>query len=228
MLRFICLLLFVALAGCAAGHKELYELPPAGVTATAMPADLSGSWERDYSRGIDANRTLQAMFRGLGPSLQDRNYPGRTGSAMSQRQVQQLIEMAQFTDEITSYDVLTITQDDYEISIEREEDYDMLCSFFDGTAKGVNSPYGEEVCGWDGRQLVSNLALPDGLLIQHRFTISADRDHLRVTTTVANREIRTPFTLERYYRRFTPSESSFNCIETLSMKRVCSTGPITP
>ena len=104
----------------------------------------------------------------------------------------------------------------------------MLCEFYDGVAKGTTSDYGAEVCGWDGDQLVSHLILPDGLIVIHRFTLSPNKKNMRVTTTVSSSTARVPFTLNRFYMRFEPPSSEFNCIETLSMKRVCSTGEIVP
>ena len=74
--------------------------------------------------------------------------------------------------------------------------------------------------------LVSHLSLPGGLRITYRFTMSADRQHLRVITTVNSKESRVPFTLQRFYTKFDRPAPAFNCIETLSMKRVCSTGEL--
>lgn len=70
--------------------------------------------------------------------------------------------------------------------------------------------------------------LPGGLTITSHFTMSADRNYLRVVTTAKSSATRTPFTLHRYYIRFEAPPNAFNCIETLSMKRVCSTGEIEP
>ena len=73
---------------------------------------------------------------------------------------------------------------------------------------------------------MSHLVLPDGLQVTHRFTISEDRQQLRVVTTVSSSTARVPFTLQRFYRKFERLPPDFNCIETLTMKRVCSTGEI--
>ena len=104
----------------------------------------------------------------------------------------------------------------------------MMCEFYDGVAKGTTSSYGAEVCGWDGNQLVSHLVLPDGLIISHRFALSADSRNMRVTTTVSSSTSSVPFTINRFYMKFNRPPSKFNCMETLSMKRVCSTGEIVP
>ena len=198
----------------------------------AMPVDFSGSWERDYSRGDDVNGVLGGLFYRLNRQAAQRN-PGdpRLGSAtpgISERESSSILALARLAELITRLDVLTIAQNEYEISIERKDDFTMLCEFYGGVAKGTTSDYGSEVCSWDGDQLVSHLILPDGLNISHRFAISADRNHLRVATTVSSSATRVPFTLTRFYMKFDPPTSEFNCIETLSMKRVCSTGEIVP
>jgi hypothetical protein len=198
-----------------------------------MPVDFSGSWERDYSRGEDVQGALNSIFRERQRSVQQQQQfpPGPGGNVrtgLSQREANALVALARLVQEITKPDVLTISQDDYEVRVARKDDFAMSCSFYDGIAQGTNSPYGTEVCNWDGESLISHLVLPDGLLISHHFTISADGNYLRVITTASSGATRTPFTLHRYYMRFEAPPRAFNCIETLSMKRVCSTGEIKP
>ena len=139
-----------------------------------------------------------------------------------------LLALARLAELITRPDVLTISQNQNEISIERKDDFAISCAFYNGVAKGTNNSYGTEICGWDGEQLVSNLVLPDGLQVTHRFTVSRDGEQLRVVTTLSSSSSRVPFTLRRFYSKFREPASEFNCIETLSMKRVCSTGEIVP
>ena len=199
--------------------------------AGGMPADLSGSWERDYSRSDDAQAVLNGMIRKLTRPLPEPGLPNRRGVNNTPSPTQNLtkvVALAKLAELITRPDVLTISQDEYEISIARKDDFAMLCEFYDGYAKRTASDYGTEVCNWDGRQLVSHLILPDGLLVTHRFTMSADGLNLHVATTVSSSGTRTPFTLNRVYMKFDAPESDFNCVETLSMKRVCSTGEIFP
>ena len=62
----------------------------------------------------------------------------------------------------------------------------------------------------------------------YRFAISEDGKELRVITTVASDTARLPFTLSHYYWKFEKAAPKYQCIETLSMKRVCSTGEIEP
>jgi len=195
-----------------------------------IPVDFSGSWERDYSRGDDIDTTLRYMYRQMTRAMADPN-TSRRGPPMpsvSQRDVDSIVALARMAEMITRPDVLTISQDEYQIVVAREDDFSMTCEFYDGVAKSTASDYGTEVCGWSGLQLVSNLILPDGLLVTHRFAISPNGHNLHVRTTVSSSTSRNPFTVNRYYMKFDPPESKFNCIETLSMKRVCSTGEINP
>jgi hypothetical protein len=191
-----------------------------------MPVDLSGSWERDYSRGDDAQAVLNSMLRRISRPAPDTSYPG--SAAQPAPDLSKIVALARLAELITRPDVLTITQSDYEISIARKDDFSMLCEFYEGYAKRTQSDYGTEVCNWNGNRLESHLILPDGLLVSHRFTISANGQNLHVSTTVSSGASRTPFTLNRVYMKFDAPESDFNCVETLSMKRVCSNGEIVP
>ena len=192
-----------------------------------MPADLSGSWERDYSRGDDVNQVLRDIYYYLSRTSADRAYTTRPAPVQpSPTAMQSIRALARLAELITRPQVLTISQNDREITVDRKDDFSLLCAFYDGVARGTESAYGTEVCGWDGDQLVSYLVLPDGLQVTHRFTVSADRQQLRVVTTVSSNTARVPVTLSRFYRKFERLPPDFNCIETLSMKRVCSTGEI--
>lgn len=192
-----------------------------------MPVDFSGSWERDYSRGDDVNQVLRDIYYYLSRTSADRAYTTRPGPVQpSANAMASISALARLAEHITRPQVLTISQNEYEITVDRKDDFALLCAFYDGVAKGTESDYGTEICGWDGDQLVSHLVLPDGLQVTHRFTISTDRQQLRVITTVSSSTARVPFTLSRFYKKFERLPPDFNCIETLSMKRVCSTGEI--
>lgn len=187
-----------------------------------MPTDFSGSWERDYSRSDDVQGVLNSTLRRMYRPQPDSQYPAPS------QDPSRIVALARFAELITRPDILTIAQDEYEIKISRKDDFTMLCEFYDGYSKRTESDFGAEVCSWNGPQLVSHLVLPDGLLVSQRFTQSTDGKSLHVATTVASSATRAPFTLNRVYMKFEPPESDFNCIETLSMKRVCSTGEIEP
>lgn len=193
-----------------------------------IPVDFSGSWERDYSRGDEITGALQDAYYRLSRTLPDQQrYGGSPGPAPVPRsEMAAVFALAQLAELITRTDVLTISQNANEIRIDREGDFALLCAFYGGAAVGASSAYGSEICAWDSQDLVSSLDLPDGLQITHRFTISADRKQLRVVTTVASSTARVPVTVRRFFSKFDRPAPDFNCIETLSMKRVCSTGDI--
>lgn len=219
------LLLCVSIAACSSPRPVVDE--DMQRIEGPLPADLSGSWERNYARDDDVNAVLRATYNRLSRTIPDQQDPRSPGiAAPSARDVEALTALARLAELITRPDVLTISQNQNEVVIERKDDFAMLCAFYDGVAKGTDNAYGTEICGWDGKQLVSHLVLPDGLQVTHRFTISNDSRQLRVVTTLASSTSRVPFTLRRFYTKFRRPTSNFNCIETLSMKRVCSTGEI--
>ncbi len=222
----IIAVLCLVLTACAPPRKPVIDEYMMRIDGE-MPADLSGSWERDYSRGDDVNQVLRDIYYYLSRTSADRAYTTRPGPVQpSSRDMASVRALARLAELITRPQVLTISQNDSEITVDRKDDFSLMCAFYDGVAKGTDSDYGTEICGWDGNQLVSHLVLPDGLQITHRFDVSQDREQLRVITTVSSATARVPFTLRRFYRRFERLPPDFNCIETLSMKRVCSTGEI--
>jgi hypothetical protein len=226
MLRSLTILsIFLLLVACAPARPVIDEQMMK--LDGAMPADLSGSWERDYSRGDDVNQVLRDIYYYMSRTAEERAYTTRPGPVRpSSKDFEAITALARLAELITRPQVLTISQTDQEITVDRKDDFSLLCAFYDGIAKGTASDYGTEICGWDGDQLVSHLLLPDGLQVTHRFTVSGDRQQLRVVTTVSSSTARMPVTLSRFYKKFERLPPDFNCIETLSMKRVCSTGEI--
>ena len=195
----------------------------------AMPTDFSGSWERNYARDDQVNAVLREAYNRLARSVPDQRSPGPPGLATpSSKDTASLLALARLAEEITRPDELMISQNEHEISVARKDDFSLQCAFYDGVATGIENDYGTEICGWDGQQLVSILLLPDGLQVTHRFAISVDGLQMRIVTTVSSSSSRVPFTLRRFYSKYKRPSSGFNCIETLSMKRVCSTGEIKP
>lgn len=232
-MRFITVTICAAMvAACGSQEPRLDTTNP--TFAGNIPVDFSGSWERDYARSQDVQGALNAMYQDRQVQAmrqQQLNSNARIGPAnagLSRREIDGMMALARLVEEITRQDVLTISQDDYEIRIARKDDFTLSCSFYDGIAQGTDSPYGTEVCNWDGDDLISHLVLPDGLLISRRYTLSPDRSYLREITTASSSATRSPLVLHRYYIRFEAPPRAFNCIETLSMKRVCSTGEIQP
>ena len=224
MTRLRCLLILCLFVAACAREPVINE-EMASIPVGPMPADFSGSWQRNYARDDDLNAALAAAYDRLVRSIPDQRYAGGAGPAgPSSKDADALYALARLAELITRSDVLTIAQDDFEIRVDRKDDFSLLCAFYDGKAKTLESPYGVEACGWDGENLVSHLRLPDGVTVTHRFTMSADRVQLRVITTVDSSTSRVPFTLRRFYTKYERPAPAMNCVETLSMKRVCSTG----
>lgn len=193
-----------------------------------MPVDFSGHWQRNYARDDDVNREIQRTYDRL-RSRADQGFQGGPSVAgPSSGDVGALIALARLADEITRSDLLHIHQDDHGVRVDREDDFSLSCSFFNGMAEPTDSAFGSELCGWDGRNLVSLMRLPDGLDIVHRFTLSDDGAELRIVTTLTSTTSRTPFTLRRFYRKYDRPPGKLNCVETLSMKRVCTTAETGP
>jgi len=194
-----------------------------------LPADFSGSWERDWTRGNDVDGAFTIAYQQLARTTPDRQLDPDTGRSMpSQRDVNELVAAARLVEMITRPDLLTISQTEHEIRIERKDDYSLQCNFYNGMSKPLESGYGTEICGWDGDNLVSNLVLADKLQVTYRFTVSADRKQMRVMTTVKSPSARVPVTITHFYSRFDRLPPDYNCIETLSMKRVCGAGVAAP
>jgi hypothetical protein len=209
------------LSGCS--HEEVLPVEDIKYFQGAMPADFSGSWARDHARGDNINAVLQQAIWELGMT---RDRHGSIVPRATERDLSHLVPIARLAELITRHDELTISQSPHEILIERRDDFSLQCAFYDGVAKPLDSPFGREVCGWEGNRLISVNDFPDGLRVVHRFHTSEDRQELRVTTTVSSAQAPLPFTVSRFYWRVEKSPGRFACIETLSMKRVCSTGEL--
>ena len=186
-----------------------------------MPADFSGFWARDYARGDDILGVLQSAIYEIGKRNGHRD---AAGPVASERDVSRMVPLARLVELITRTDELTISQTEHEIFVERRDDFSLLCAFFDGVAKPTDSAFGKETCGWDGDRLISVQEFPDGLRVIHRFQTSKDRQQLRVTTTASSDTAPMPITVSRFFWRIQKRPGKFECIETLSMNRVCSTG----
>jgi hypothetical protein len=221
------LLLVLCCLVAACSHQSVVEIDESIRNYEgSIPVNFSGSWERDYARGDDISVALNRAFNRLGGSTRSSVYsndPRTNGPIISQRRADAIVALARLAEVITRQDVFTIEQNAHDISIERKDDYSMFCEFYNGTAKGSVTAYGSEVCGWEGDQFISHLVLPGGLLVSHLFTMGPDGQRMRVITTVASDAAGVPLILNRFYRKFEPSASRFNCVETLSMNRVCST-----
>ena len=210
----------ILLAACSTQEKFIL-IEDTKYFEGAMPTDFSGSWARDYARSDDINVELQKSMWALA-----RRRDGSTVPRVSDYDRAMLIPIARLAELITRPDELTISQSANEILVERRDDFSLHCAFFDGVAKPHESQFGREVCGWEGDRLISLNEFPDGLRVIHRFHTSEDRQELRVVTTITSKEAPMPFTITHFYRHFEKPPRKYQCIETLSMNRVCSTGEL--
>ncbi len=218
------------LAGCASAPVEK---GPRLQRENVQAVNFSGSWEMDYSLSDSTQDKLDVMARDLNRQAQRRaQSEGRrrpAGADMVMRNSagpnssSSVLGLARIADLITQSPLLEINQGRYKISVEREEDFSLTCEFYPGEMHKVETPFGTEICGWNGHQLVFELRLPEGLSIQHIITMGAAGQKLLIATTVLSSQVSFPFALNRVYNRFEPGENGFQCQETLTRGRVCTT-----
>lgn len=221
LLRMACVCAWLVFAGCASIEEQMPV-----VTEPPMAADISGAWERDFSRDDDVNATLQRAYRVLARSVSDQQRYGGGPSGLPSREAQSLLALARLVELITRPPVLRISQEDDRILVQREDDFSLSCDFNGQGTAIEQSVFGAEYCAWQGRDLVSLNTLAGGLRVEHRFTVSDNGQQLRVTTTATSPQSRTPFSLRRFYKKFSEPAPAYDCVETFSMKRVCSTGDL--
>jgi hypothetical protein len=188
------------------------------------PVDMSGNWELDYG----SSDNLQAQFNGLVRNLNRQPARGGNGErgavAVSNASREAILGLAQMAELVTQTQLMEIEQDRVSIRIEREDTFTLSCDYAQGMIQRADYGVGAERCFWDGNQLVFEIRLPEGLDIVHRFSASRDGESLAVVTTLYSSQVSTPFSLRRIYRRFDPRRSPYQCTETLTRGRVCTTG----
>ena len=199
---------------------------PAG--QAGAPVDFSGAWEMDYSQSDNIRDRYDMMIRELQRQAERR---ARGGMAQSNSSVslggvgggESLYALARMAEMITDVQLLDIDQDDLEISVKREGSFALDCEFHGGRLHTHETASGSELCGWDGHQLVFQVALPEGLRIVHRMTLGPEGQRLNIATTVQSQQVAYPFTVNRVYNRYDPESSGIRCKQTLTRGRVCTT-----
>lgn len=191
--------------------------------------DFSGSWEMDYGRSDNVEQQLRSIYNELRRDAERRARAGGGSNAGSinagadpSRTMARMIDLARMADYITASQVVTVEQGPNDIIIEREDNFALTCTFTDDTPEPVIDELGSELCGWDSHQLVFLTQLPDGLKINHRLTVSQDRQSLQITTTLNQSGSAASFTVNRVYYRFNPLPADYECEYTLSRGNVCS------
>lgn len=217
----------VLLSGCGSSPSKKAALQGDNTRAV----NFSGSWEMDYSQSDNTQEKLDSIIREMNRQAERRakgNMRQGSGSgividAAGTNSGSSIIGLVRLTDLITQAPLLEITQDDEQIRVKREQEFDLTCEFHPGKTHAVETPFGTEICGWNGHQLVFGLKLPDGLSMQHVMTMGAAGQKLNVATTVTSSQVSFPFTLNRVFNRFEPGDDGIRCEMTLTRGRVCTT-----
>jgi hypothetical protein len=216
----------LVLGACASTEP----VPDAPYTRNAT-VDFSGSWEIDYARSDDAERRLRTTLLQLTKSPDpysvrvDPAIGGARVAPPSEGSLNAVVALAQLAEEITRPQVLEIDQSVEEIEIDRgDETFALTCALFADRPEYEEGVLATELCGWDEDRLVFRASLPDGLSINHRFTLSPDGEQLHVATTLSAPGAAAVFTLNRFYNRFEPLPGRDGCRETLTRGRVCEYG----
>ena len=217
--RSIFLLGFLAcMAGCGSA--------PALETFSSQPvSDLSGDWEVDYAQSESIQTQINARFREVQREMrrrQDALEKGAKYQGRSVGDVDTLIALAKMTELVTEPSVLTIEQDQRWLRIERDSSFALTCRLDEQSGADV-SELGAEWCWWDGKQWHFAVQLPEGLVVEHRFVISEDRDALAHRTVISARGTGTQLEVMRVFTRYDNTNRGYRCIETLSKGLVCTT-----
>lgn len=222
----IFVLLSALLGGCASQPEVEHVLR--GENRQAV--DFSGSWELDYSQSDNIQEEFDSLVRDLRRQAERRQRgmnqgPGAGvvvggGGANSGVSV---VGLARMADLITQSPLLEVEQGEHKIRVKREENFSLVCEFHASQGQTVETPFGTEICGWNGHQLVFRMLLPEGLSIQHVMTMGASGQKLNIATTVVSDQVSYPFTLDRVYNRFVPGQSGYRCTITLTKGKVCTT-----
>ncbi|MEM9387437.1 MAG: hypothetical protein AAGA68_20445 [Pseudomonadota bacterium] len=186
--------------------------------------DLSGHWELDYERSDNVQRRLRSLLLRLqkgGYAVAD---PGGQGVTLSRSRgsLEALVGLAQLADEVTRSPVLEIAQTEFDIAVERDQDFALTCVFHPDRPLSQQGVMSSELCGWVNERLVFQTGLPDGLTIFHQFTLAPDGDQLHIATTLRGPGAASPFTVSRFYNRYEPlRQENEECSDTLTRGRVC-------
>jgi hypothetical protein len=230
MMSFIKQLVIIAVASIGGGLTgydcEAQKLQD----RNGKTVDFSGFWEMSYGESDNIQRELDRVVREMRRRAEQRSRNGGDtrsggitigGSDYDSRP--SIMGLAQMANMITQSQLLEVEQDEHEVSIKREQSFSLSCEFYGEYFHAVETPFGRETCGWDSHQLLFRILLPEGLSIQHRFTLGPSGQRLNVATTVVSDRVSTPFTLNRVYKRYEPGETGISCEQTLTRGKVCTT-----
>ncbi|MEZ5572385.1 MAG: hypothetical protein R3E64_10220 [Halioglobus sp.] len=228
--KLLCAALAISALLPACGAPAVRKATLQGDNVKAV--DFSGSWEMDYGQSDNVQQKVDSLVRELNreaerraqaAGIQQGQMGGMLMAGAGGNNGSSIIGLVRMADMITQAPLLEITQDTHNIRVKREGDFDLTCEFYPGELRKVETPFGTEICGWNGHQLVFKLLLPDGLAIQHVMTMGAAGQKLNIATTVVTDQVSFPFLLNRVYNRFVPGESGYKCEVTLTRGTVCTT-----
>jgi len=219
----------ILIAGTASAEQPGVEKGTGKIKAVT---DFSGYWEMDYSDSDNIQIELDSMVRELQRRAQRQangNMNSRSGGAINMggsggyNSGPSSVGLAQMSDLITRSPLLEVSQEEYEITVKREETFALTCEFYQEGFQIRETPFGKELCGWDAHQLLFRISLPEGLSIQHRMSLGPAGQRLNIATTVISDRVSVPFTLNRVYNRYKPADTGISCELTLTRGKVCTT-----
>ncbi|MEX0618640.1 MAG: hypothetical protein WDZ76_05050 [Pseudohongiellaceae bacterium] len=207
-------------AATAADNIEILDLD-----RTLRP-DFSGAWEKDFNRSDRWDQELTRQIEQMQRLLQSQSRGGgaAVGSAINlggQGGGGNIVDLARLAEFISRQTTMQIRQTDSQVIIEREGEAALVCGTQLDAMETFTSPFGSEICGWDRRQLLFRITLPEGTGILHRFSVSDDKQWLNVATQIS-RGSSTPFNLIQIFYRYDAPPESYSCRQTLSRGNVCS------
>ena len=194
--------------------------------------NFSGNWEKDYARSDkwedelsrrmtirQENASLQRSGIGLGtgPSIS----LGNINLNKPKRRQANLFDLARLSEYVNRFSTMEIFQDRNEIRIERRGEAPLVCTMETGPTEVFSSQHGAEICGWDRQQLVFEIALPDGLYIIHRLSVSSDSQSLRLITSISSNGS-LPFNLVQAFNKYQAPIDEYSCTQTVTRGRSCS------
>ena len=197
---------------------------PIGLPVIEAVAELGGHWEIDYARSDSVQTQINASFREVQREIRRRQEAVERGASPQGRalgDLDTLIALAKMAELVTDSDLLEIEQDPHILRVQRANNFALSCDLDE--AQVVHSLLGAERCWWDGQQWRFLVRLPDGLSIEHRFSVSEDSRLLAQRTVLAAPDVNRDLEVVRVYSRYDPLTRGFRCTETLSRGRVCTT-----
>ena len=203
--------------GTTAGQERVQDV--------LLRPNFAGSWEQDFARSDRWDDELYRSVNQLQREALLRHQRGDGGPWVlgnARKQARTVMAKARLADMVTRQGAFEIVQDRDQIRIERADDAPLICGTREDRQVTFNSVHGRESCAWERRQLLFEVALPEGVTIQHRFSLDPGGDALSVLTRVSSPDA-PPFDLRQFYLRYDKSAASFRCVQTLSRGQVCST-----